>query len=247
MLWKVRNSTVWRSFWRQGYPATDENRALIMFNSLFLHLMPVKVRRHTLKITYTWGLGFTAFWLFIILTLTGAVLMFFYVPDVSRAYYDIQRLETEIPFGALFRNTHRWAAHLMVLIVFLHMCRVFYTGGYKQPREWNWVVGVILFVVTLLLSFTGYLLPWDDLGIAASKIGGQIAQTSPFLGKWVRGLLIGVPLSQEVGQQTIIRWYVLHVIVLPLACYLLIFFHFWRIRKDGGISHPVERPSSEEK
>lgn len=238
MLGMVRSSTVWRSFWRQGYPSNDENRALIMFNSLFLHLHPVKVKGHTLKITYTWGLGFIAFWLFVILTITGVVLMFFYVPSTTRAYQDIQALETTIPFGILLRNMHRWAAHLMVLIVFLHMCRVFYTGGYKAPREWNWVVGVNLLVLTSMLSFTGYLLPWDDLAISAIKIGSQIAAVTPFIGDWVRGLMIGATPTEEVGQNALLRFYVLHVMILPIVLYLLIFFHFWRIRKDGGLSLP---------
>jgi quinol-cytochrome oxidoreductase complex cytochrome b subunit len=235
---------VWRSIFRQGYPDTEENRALVIFNSLFLHLHPVKVKTHTLKITYTWGLGVISFFLFLILVGTGAWLMFFYVPSVERAYLDIQNLETGVTFGMLIRSMHRWAAHLMVLTVFLHMCRVFYTGGYKHPREFNWVIGVILWVVTLLLSFTGYLLPWDQLSYWAITVGTNIAGSAPLIGEQIRLLLLG---AKEVGQEALTRFYALHIAVLPLVMTLLISVHFWRIRKDGGLSSPLESAAMEHK
>jgi len=236
-LGKLRQSAFWRSIFRQGYPNTDENRSLVMFNSFFLHIHPVRVKRNSLKITYTWGLGFISFVLFMILGITGIWLMFFYVPSVERAYADIQNLETGIAFGALWRTTHRWAAHLMVVTVFLHMCRVFYTGGYKHPREFNWVIGVVLWIVTLVLSFTGYLLPWDQLAYWAIAVSSNIVGSFPLLGDEIRLILLG---AAEAGPAALIRFYTLHIAVLPVAMTLLIGVHFWRIRKDGGLSSPGE-------
>ena len=153
-----------------------------MVNSWFLHIRPVKVKTQSLKISYTWWLGFITFFLLLVLTVTGIWLMFFYVPSVERAYTDMQNLETAVTFGILMRTIHRWAAHLMVVTVFLHLCRVFYTGGYKRPREFNWVIGVILWVLTLLLSFTGYLLPWDQLAYWAITVSAHIVGSFPLIG-----------------------------------------------------------------
>ncbi len=208
-----------------------------MFNSFFLHIHPVKVQKHTLKISYTWGLGVISFVLFLGLVVTGAWLMFFYVPSVERAYTDIQSLETAVTFGALMRAMHRWAAHLMVVTVFLHLCRVFYTGGYKHPREFNWVIGVALWVVTLLLSFTGYLLPWDQLAYWAVTVSTNIVGSFPLIGEKLRVILLG---AAEAGPEALIRFYTLHIAVLPVVMVILIGVHFWRIRKDGGLSSPSE-------
>lgn len=242
MLNWLRHTEVWRSVFRSGYPSTDENRVLVMVNSFFLHIHPAKVKPNTLRVTYTWGLGVIAFYLFIVLTLTGIFLMFFYVPSTERAYADIQALATEVTFGMLIRNIHRWSAHLMVLVVFLHMCRVFYTGGYKRPREFNWALGVILWVVTLLLSFTGYLLPWDQLSFWAITVGSNIAGFAPLVGEQMKALLLG---AKEVGQEALLRFYVLHIAVLPAALTVLAMVHFWRIRKDGGLSAPAQSLNGE--
>jgi quinol-cytochrome oxidoreductase complex cytochrome b subunit len=240
----LRNSRVWTSIFRSGYPDTDEKRSLAIFNSVFLHLHPVKVKRNTLKATYTFGLGVIAFFLFLVLVVTGAWLMFFYVPSVERAYLDIQSLGTSVTFGTLMRSIHRWSAHLMVLTVFLHLCRVFFTGGYKHPREFNWVVGVVLWVVTLLLSFTGYLLPWDQLSYWAITVGSNMVGSAPFIGEQVRLLLLG---AREVGQEALVRFYALHIAVLPLVMTILVAVHFWRIRKDGGLSSPEEGATAVER
>jgi len=239
---RLRQSSFWGSIFRQGYPDNDENRALIIFNSFFLHIHPVKVNRHALKLTYTWGLGVISFILFLILVVTGVWLMFFYVPSVERAYADIQNLETAVTFGALMRAMHRWAAHLMVVVVFLHMCRVFYTGGYKYPRQFNWVIGVVLWVTTLILSFTGYLLPWDQLSYWAVTVSTNIVGVFPLIGENLRLILLG---AAEAGPDALIRFYALHVVVLPVVMVLLIGVHFWRIRKDGGLSAPQENPGDD--
>ena len=166
--------------------------------------------------------------------------MFFYRPmaDIGGAvaYADMQSIRTSVFFGDLVRNLHRWGAHLMVFSVSLHMARVFYTGAYKPPREFNWVVGVILLFLTLGLSFTGYLLPWDQLAIWAVTVGTSLAGYSPFVAKQANFLLLG---GVVVGPNTLLRWYVLHVLALPFVLVLFLAVHFWRIRKDGGISGPL--------
>ncbi|MBA2633091.1 MAG: cytochrome b N-terminal domain-containing protein [Chloroflexi bacterium] len=232
----VKESALWRSLFRQPYPNTSRTRALAVMNNVFLHLHPVRVKRHAVRYTYTFCLGGISFFLFLALTVTGLYLMFFYVPSISRAYQDIQVIEASVAFGTLVRNMHRWAAHLMVLTVFLHMIRVFYHGAYKPPREFNWVVGVVLLFCTLWLSFTGYLLPWDQIAFWAITVGTQMALYAPLLGSESSFFLLG---GIQVGQDTLLRFYVMHVIAFPLITAIFLIVHFWRIRKDGGISGPV--------
>jgi quinol-cytochrome oxidoreductase complex cytochrome b subunit len=160
-------------------------------SNLFLHLHPVKVRRHALKYNYTLGLGGLALLLFAIEAITGAFLMFYYTPSVERAFLDMKDLEFAVFFGVLMRNMHRWSAHGMVAVVFLHLCRVFYTAAYKPPREFNWVLGVFLLIVTLAFSYTGYLLPWDQLSYWGVTVGTGIAGSVPKIGKTISFLLLG--------------------------------------------------------
>src|SRR6184192_3351787 len=238
---KVRGSQAWTaifrpgSIFRKGYTDSPRNRSYVIMNSLLYHLHPVKVKRHAVKVSYTLCLGGLSFFLFIILTVTGIFLMFFYRPTSAQAWNDIQSMHTGVAFGLLVRNMHRWGAHLMVLSVFLHMARVFYHGAYKPPREFNWVIGVILLTLTLLLSFTGYLLPWDQLSLWAVTVGTNLAPYTPLLGDAVYKVLVG---GGAVAQSTLIRFYVGHVILLPLAGAILMAVHFWRIRKDGGAAGP---------
>jgi len=228
------------SIYRKGYRDTSRDRALAAMNNVLYHLHPVKVKRHGLKLTYTYCLGGLSFFLFIILTITGIFLMFFYRPVAGSgaewAYLDMQNLRQLVTFGDLVRNMHRWGAHLMVFSVFLHMARVFYHGAYKPPREFNWVVGIILLVLTLLLSFTGYLLPWDQLAMWAVAVGTSMAGFTPVFGREVQFVLLG---GKVIGPETLIRWYVLHVLMLPFVLTIFLAVHFWRIRKDGGISGPL--------
>ena len=151
-------------------------------------------------------------------------------------YDDILRIQAEVPFGLLTRNIHRWGAHLMVFFVFLHMMRVFYHGAYKPPREFNWVIGALLLFFTIALSFTGYLLPWDQIAYWAITIGTNMGGYAPLLNTPVNRLLLG---GLEVGQNTLLRFYVLHIMVFPLTAAIFLAVHFWRIRKDGGISGPL--------
>ena len=243
---RVQDNVVWKSIfrpgsiYRKGYRDTSRDRALAAMNNVLYHLHPVKVKRHGLKLTYTYCLGGSSFFLFILLTITGIFLMFFYRPAAGAgnelAYADMQRIIAGVSFGDLVRNMHRWAAHLMVLTTFLHMARVFYHGAYKPPREFNWVVGVLLLFLTLLLAFTGYLLPWDQLAIWAVAVGTSMAGFTPIFGQQVQFVLLG---GVEIGPETLLRWYVLHVLALPFVTTLFLAVHFWRIRKDGGISGPL--------
>jgi quinol-cytochrome oxidoreductase complex cytochrome b subunit len=177
--------------------------------------------------------------LFLILTVTGVVLMFLYVPSVERAYWTIKDIDAAVSFGWLLRRVHRICAHLMVAVVFLHMFRVFLTGAYKagqaarSARPFNWVLGVGLLVLTLLLSFTGYLLPWDQLAFWAITVGTTIAASVPVIGGEIREFLLG---GTIIGQATLIRFYVLHCALLPLVTFGLVGWHLWRIRKDGGLA-----------
>ena len=230
---------VWGALYREGYPGypdTDLKRSTLITGNLLLHLHPVKVRRHALKFGYTFCLGGTAFLLSLVLTVTGVILMFYYHPSVPKAYYDMEDLEFIVNFGLLLRNLHRWSAHGMVAVVFLHMCRVFYTGAYKPPRELNWVVGAALLGLTLMLSFTGYLLPWDQLAFWAITVGTKIAKAVPLVGPQLRFLLLG---GNLVGPNALLRFYVLHCVVLPLTLGALMALHFWKVRKDGGLSGPL--------
>jgi cytochrome b6 len=176
--------------------------------------------------------------------------MFYYHPTKAEAYRDILYLHHDVPFGQLLRNMHRWGAHLMVIAVWLHMMRVFMTGSYKRPREFNWCVGVILMVLTLLLSFTGYLLPDDQLGFWAVTVGTNMARATPLLGHEgpfgaqlgmtpyndVRFALLG---GSIVDANALLRAYIWHCIAIPLIAAVFMGVHFWRVRKDGGISGPA--------
>ena len=238
----IRESQLWSSIFRPGSPFragyndSPRNRSYVIMNNVLYHLHPVKVKRHGVRLSYTLCLGGLSFFLFILLTITGIFLMFYYRPTSPAAFEDIQALSTNIAFGQLVRNMHRWGAHAMVLTVFLHMARVFYHGAYKPPREFNWVVGVVLLLLTLLLSFTGYLLPWDQLALWAVTVGSNMAAYTPVIGDQVSFALVG---GVQITPDTLLRWYVLHVLFLPFIIVIFMAVHFWRVRKDGGISGPL--------
>ena len=242
---------VYASIFRHRFDDTRRNRMLQITSNSFLHLHPTTTRRHGLRLRFTWGMGGVSFLVFLVTLVTGVVLMFYYRPTALFAYLDMKNLEHEVPFGMIMRNMHRWAGHAMVITVWLHMLRVFLSGSYKSPREFNWFVGVWLLTFTLLLSFTGYLLPWDQLAQWAVTVGTNMAAAAPFLGHEgpgagltgvtdrtdIRALLLGGP---QVGDPAILRFYVLHCVFLPLILSVLLVVHFWRVRKDGGISGPPE-------
>jgi len=245
-----QKTSLYKSIFRVKHDDSERSRALGVLSNVFLHLHPAKINRDAVRYSYTWGMGGITFYLFLVLTITGVLLMYYYHPTKGQAYRDIVYLMSDVPFGKLLRNMHRWAAHLMIIAVWLHMFRVFLTGSYKRPREFNWCVGVILLVLTLLLSFTGYLLPDDQLGFWAVTVGTGMAKASPFVGNEgpfgpqmgmtpyndVRFALLG---GSIVDANALLRAYIWHCIAIPLIASVFMGVHFWRVRKDGGISGPA--------
>ena len=247
---RPEKTQLYKSIFRVKHDDTERSRALGVLTNVFLHLHPAKINRDAVRYSFTWGMGGITFYLFIVLTFTGVLLMYYYHPTKGQAYRDIIYLMSDVPFGKLLRNMHRWAAHLMVITVWLHMFRVFLTGSYKKPREFNWCVGVILLVLTLLLSFTGYLLPDDQLGFWAVTVGTSMARATPLLGHEgpfghqlgmtpyndVRFALLG---GSIVDANALLRSYIWHCIGIPIIASIFMGVHFWRVRKDGGISGPA--------
>ena len=238
----IYESQIWKSVFRHPMPVDRRNRIVVMLTNFFLHLHPVSVKKQGIALSYTWCMGGVTFFLFLVETVTGVLLMFYYRPTLEWAYNDILALRDVYSLGIL-REIHRWGAHAMVITVWLHMYRVFLTGSYKL-------------VLTLLLSFTGYLLPWDQLAVWAITVGSNMARATPVLGHEGPGqqllTLGGIDMitnasdarfallgARNVGEETLNRFYILHCIAIPLAAALLIAIHFWRVRKDGGISGPL--------
>jgi quinol-cytochrome oxidoreductase complex cytochrome b subunit len=226
---KARQTTVGKSIVRAPDRSTPRDRAAGHWSNFFLHIYPVKMRRAEIAPRFTWYLGVISSILFGSLVLSGVYLMFFYVPSPGTAFANIQNIQTSVPFGQYIRNVHRWSAHLMVIAVAMHLCKVFYKGAYKPPREFNWVIGVVLLLLTLFMSFTGYLLPWDQLAYWAVTVGTEMASYVPLIGDQVRDMLLGGPI---VGEATLVRFYVLHVAVIPLLITFALTLHLWRWRKD---------------
>lgn len=222
--------------WR---PSSERDAGDSVVRNLLLHWFPSKITLSSLSFRYSFWLGTISAFLFLVLTLTGVVLMFLYVPSVERAYPSIKDIEFVVSYGWFIRAVHRVAAHLMVAVVFLHMVRVFLTGAYKngtavgQNRPLNWIVGLVLLLATLLLSFTGYLLPWDQLAYWAITVGTNIARSAPVAGDWIRFVLLG---GHQIEQSALLRFYVLHCFFLPVLVLLLFSWHMWRVRKDGGLA-----------
>lgn len=227
--------------WR---PGTEREASDAIVRNFWLHWFPAHVTRRSFSFSYSLWLGTAAASLFAILAVTGGVLMFLYVPSVERAYWTVKDLESAVAFGSIIRSVHRFAAHLMVAVVFLHMVRTFLTGAFKRAepgrgvaaganRPLNWIVGVVLLLVTLLFSFTGYLLPWDQLAFWAITVGTNIATAAPVVGSSVSFALLG---GNVIEQNTLLRFYVLHCFVLPVLTLGLVAYHLWRVRKDGGLA-----------
>ncbi len=232
---------------RTGAPTSDRARTQRVFGNFLYHIHSTRIHLRSLQFTATFGLGVAALASFLVAALTGVLLMIYYTPSTELAYDSLKDIHYTVPTGRFIRNLHRWSAHLMVITVILHAVRVFFTASYKKPREFNWVIGLGLLVVTLGLSFTGYLLPWDQLAFWAATIGANIASSPRELtdalgitawfdpGGMTKHLLLG---AEDVGQPALTRFYLLHVMILPLLLVYLMALHFWRIRKDGGLARP---------
>ncbi len=228
-------------------PSDDRGRMRMVVDSLILHLHPTKVAVTSMNWTYSWGLGGLAGMLMAILALTGVVLQNNYTPAAPQAYLDILEINSNVWFGELIRNLHHWSANLLIVVAVLHLIRVFVTGAYRPPREVNWLIGVAMLLLTLGANFTGYLLPWDQLAFWAITVGTSIISYVPIVGGWMSQLILGGP---EVGANTLLNFYAMHISLIPLSIFALMSYHFWRVRKDGGLTLPkklddVEEPKPE--
>jgi ubiquinol-cytochrome c reductase cytochrome b subunit len=205
--------------------------------TFLLHIKPTYYHESVTRFTHTFRLGLLSTYLFFIETITGIFLMIWYAPSPDRAYTDMIRLLSNVPFGQFMRDLHRLGAELMVVAVTLHMVRTYLTGSYKAPRQFTWFTGVILLVVTLFLSFSGYLLPWDQLAFWAVTIGTSMAEAVPpaIVGETVNLLARGAP---DIGANGLLRFYLLHVFFLPLVLFLFFFVHYYKV-VHFGISLPA--------
>jgi quinol-cytochrome oxidoreductase complex cytochrome b subunit len=228
---------IWRSVFRTPLtPRSERERKRLVLNHLVLHLRPVRLPERTLPFRHTFGLGGMAATLVLLLILTGVLLMFVYEPTPERAYESIQSLRRTVHFGGLVRNVHHWSANLLVVITFLHLLRTFFTGAFHGARQFNWVIGVLLLLVVLAANFTGYLLPWDQLSYWAITIVTGMLGYVPLIGEGLRQLARG---GTEIGSATLISFYTFHTTVIPVTIVALMAFHFWRVRKAGGVVVPA--------
>ena len=228
--------------WKSVFPApiaprTERERKRVVLNHLLIHMRPVRVPERTLPFRHTFGLGGMAATLVGLLVLTGVLLMFVYEPSPDRAYASIQSLRREVRFGGLVRNVHYWSANLLVVITFFHLLRTFFTGAFHGARQFNWVLGVLLLLVVLAANFTGYLLPWDQLSFWAITIVTGMLDYVPLIGD---GLVRVARGGAEIGAATLINFYTFHTTVIPVTLVGLMAFHFWRVRKAGGVVIPLE-------
>ncbi len=216
-------------------PRTERDRKRLLHRYLLLHLRPATVPEKTLKFTLSWGLGGMAVVLILLQFLTGVLLKFVYVPVPAQAYASIIHLQQEVPFGTFVRNIHHWSANFLVLVVFLHLLRVLFTGAIFPPRQFNWVIGLGLLLLVLFANFTGYLLPWDQLAYWGTTICVGMLEYVPGIGAWLQGMIRS---GTEIGPDTLRIFFAMHTAILPLLIVALMAFHFWRIRRAGGLVAP---------
>jgi quinol-cytochrome oxidoreductase complex cytochrome b subunit len=232
---------VWRSiFPRPIRPRTDRERRRTILEFFVIHMRPVQVRRSTLPYRHTFGLGGSSLTLIGLMIFTGVLLMLVYEPSPERAYDSVITLQNQFLFGGLVRNIHHWSANILVAVVLLHLLRVLFTGGFHGPRRFNWVIGLALLAAVLASNFTGYLLPWDQLAFWAVTICTGMFGYVPWIGEWLQLMARG---GAEVGSATLVIFYAFHTTLVPVTLVLLMGFHFWRVRKAGGVVDP--RPPDE--
>jgi quinol-cytochrome oxidoreductase complex cytochrome b subunit len=202
--------------------------------NFFYHLHPPTIPERESRFRYTFGLGGISVLLFLILTVTGLLLTFFYVPTPDDAFASIQVIAYQVPFGWLMRNLHYWAAQAMVIVVVLHTLRVIFTGSYKAPRRANYLIGLALLAGTLLLDFTGYVLRWDDGTHWALVVGTNLVKETPLVGEGLYQTIVG---GTEIGAATTIRFYAWHILGLAIPAAFFVGWHVFKVRRDGGIAH----------
>jgi len=244
LLQRIRHSIFPGMLQRPKYPERYRN----FFNSLILHFRPRSVQERTLRFTLTWGLGGMAVVVVCMLFGTGLMLKFVYQPFPDRAYESIIHLQNNVFFGQLIRNIHHWSGNTLLIIVFLHFLRVFFSGAFHPPRQFNWIIGLALFLAVLTSNITGYLLPWDQLAFWAITICTGMFEYIPGIGEWMQALVRG---SGDIGAATLSIFFAIHTAVIPACLLVLMPFHFWRVRKAGGLVIPrkpdEDRGSREEK
>ena len=214
--------------------SADTKQSKALYN-LILHLHPRKVKPSTLAFRLTFGLGGMAALLIVIQVFTGLLLKFHYIPSPAGAYDSVLNINEGLLFGKLAHNIHHWSAILLLWITFLHMLRVLFTGAYRKPRHATWIFGILLLILVVLSNFTGYLLPWDQLSYWAVTVSTSLLQYIPLIGNPLRETLLG---GQEVGSVTLSNFFNLHTGIIPLLIIILMGFHFWRIRRAGGVIVP---------
>lgn len=218
-------------------PAPPPEKKPSGFGMLVLHLHPKSVPEDALAFNRTFGLGGMALLLLMVLVCTGVMLLFVYDPSPEKAYGSIENLEGHVPFGSFVRAIHHWAANGLIVVAFLHLLRVFFTGALHPPRRFNWVLGLMLLLMVTASNFTGYLLPWDQLSFWAVTIGTGMLAYVPLVGEALQNALRG---GGEVGAKTLSIFFVLHIAILPILAFLLCAFHFWLVRKAGGVVVPAQ-------
>jgi quinol-cytochrome oxidoreductase complex cytochrome b subunit len=217
---------------------TDRERAATTRFTFLLHLRPVLLPARTLPWTHTFGLGGSTLVLVAVLAATGILMMLVYQPVPGVAYDSVVTLEGRVAFGPLVRGVHWWSANLLVVVVLLHTARVFLTGGYHGPRQFNWVIGSLLLLCLLANNFTGYLMPWDQLAYWAVTISTGMLGYVPWIGGALQRIVRGGP---EIGPETLVNFYTIHTTIVPVLLVLLMGFHFWRVRRAGGVVVPPMR------
>lgn len=216
---------------------TAGKQRMFLPGTLVFHFRPRTVPQAAARFTHTWGLGGIALVLVLLLFSTGLMLKLVYKPFPGMAYDSILMIQTDIRFGLWVRNIHHWSANFLAIVLFLHMQRVFFTNGFGHPRQFNWVVGLLLFLLVLASNFTGYLLPWDQLAYWAITISTGMLDYVPILGGWLQAVIRGGP---EMGPSSLLLFFAVHTAFLPMGIFLLMMFHFWRVRKAGGVVVPPE-------
>ena len=229
-----RSTSLWarirRSIWREPFPQDERGRVRLVLNDLILHLHATKVPRRALALTYSFGLGGLSILLFLVLVMTGILLLFVYTPTPEAAYASIYRVETEIWMGQFVRNLHHWSGNLLLILAVLHLLRVFFTAAFHRPREFNWILGLCLLVLIALSNFTGYLMPWDQLSYWATTIVTGMLAYIPMIGDGLKNWLLGGP---EVGAATLRTFFAFHIVLFPLLMAMIVSYHIWRVRKDS--------------
>ena len=219
-----------RGILRGDAPTRPNPRARVHTEGFWFHIRPTFYHEAVTSLYPTFRLGLLSALFFTIEIVTGIYLMIFYSPTPEHAYSSMIDIITNVPFGAFVRDLHRLGAEVMVILVTLHMVRTFTTGSYKKPRQFTWFTGVVLLVVTLALSFSGYLLPWDQLSFWAVTIGTSMADAAPVIGSIVNLVLRGAP---EIGASGLLRFYLLHIVLLPLVGIIFLAVHYYKVVRWG--------------